>query len=293
MGSATPLYDAAKAENAAGFGLAYDRYAPVLYGLLLRLLGDAEDAQEALQETFLEAWSNAGSYDEARGNELEWLITMARRRSIGAASAEEVALGAGQVAPPPAVRTALMRKIDRESTVRTLERPAPRRRSWLAAIAAVLLLAAYFITSAQLRRTREAMKRLESEVAQLRTERQKLSEKVTTLAAPETKMMRLTGQAIAPDASASVFLDTAKRSAFLFFEDLPPNPRTKSYQLWILRTDQAAPQNAGVFDVDRSGKASLVLQNLPEETAIRALAVTLEPKGGAPAPTGEKYLTGM
>ena len=82
MASETPLCDAARAENAAGFGLAYDRYAPILYGLLLRILRDADDAQEVLQETFLNAWSNAASYDQSRGSELGWLITMARSRGI-------------------------------------------------------------------------------------------------------------------------------------------------------------------------------------------------------------------
>jgi RNA polymerase sigma-70 factor (ECF subfamily) len=84
-----PLCNAAIAGNAAGFGLAYDQYAPVIYGLLLRILHDADDAQEVLQETFLAAWTNARSYDAARGSELAWLITMARSRGIDKLRARE------------------------------------------------------------------------------------------------------------------------------------------------------------------------------------------------------------
>ena len=68
--------------DAAAFGRAYDQYAPTLYGLLLRIVRDAEDAREVLQETFLNAWSNASSFDPKRGSEIAWLITMARSRGI-------------------------------------------------------------------------------------------------------------------------------------------------------------------------------------------------------------------
>lgn len=78
----SPLCDAAMAGDAAAFGLAYDRYAPTIYALLLRILRDVEDAKEILQETFLTAWSNAETFDVRRGSELAWLITMARSRGI-------------------------------------------------------------------------------------------------------------------------------------------------------------------------------------------------------------------
>src|SRR6266571_8016614 len=75
-----PLRDAALAGNTTDFGVAYDQYAPVLYGLLLRVLRDSSDAQEILQETFLSAWKDARKFDPERGSELAWLIAMARSR---------------------------------------------------------------------------------------------------------------------------------------------------------------------------------------------------------------------
>ncbi len=60
----------------------YDRYASSLYALLLRVLGNPEDAQEVLQETFLQAWRRAADYDSSRGSEAAWLISMARNRGI-------------------------------------------------------------------------------------------------------------------------------------------------------------------------------------------------------------------
>ncbi|MEA2464684.1 MAG: polymerase sigma-70 factor, subfamily, partial [Acidobacteriota bacterium] len=45
--------------NISAFEELYDRYASTIYGLLLRILANADDAQEVLQETFVKAWTNA------------------------------------------------------------------------------------------------------------------------------------------------------------------------------------------------------------------------------------------
>lgn len=71
----------ARGETAA-FEALYDRYASTLYALLLRILGNAEDAQEVLQEAFVKAWTNASMFDESRGSEVAWLISIARSRGI-------------------------------------------------------------------------------------------------------------------------------------------------------------------------------------------------------------------
>ena len=77
-----PLCEAALAGNSSAFGAAYDQYASLVYGLLLRIIRDAQDAQEILQETFLSAWTNARKFDPERGSELAWLISMARSRAL-------------------------------------------------------------------------------------------------------------------------------------------------------------------------------------------------------------------
>src|SRR5947208_13953750 len=64
------------------FEALYDRYSSTLYGLLLRILSNAEDAQEVLQETFVKAWASAKMFDAVRGSEAAWLISIARSRGI-------------------------------------------------------------------------------------------------------------------------------------------------------------------------------------------------------------------
>ena len=69
---------------------------------------------------------------------------------------------------------------------------------------------------------------------------------------------------------------------------MPPNSGDHSYQLWIIRADQPKPQSAGVFDASE-GHASLTVENLPVDTQIKALAVTLEPRGGVEQPTNTNF----
>jgi RNA polymerase sigma-70 factor (ECF subfamily) len=60
----------------------YRRYEGRLYGLGLRLLGDAGLAEELVQETFLRVWRAAGTYDAARGTPATFIFTIARRLAV-------------------------------------------------------------------------------------------------------------------------------------------------------------------------------------------------------------------
>ena len=60
----------------------YDRYEKRLYGLGLRLLGDAGLAEELVQETFVRLWRQAARYDPGRGSVATFVFTIARRLAI-------------------------------------------------------------------------------------------------------------------------------------------------------------------------------------------------------------------
>lgn len=64
------------------FAALYDRHKQILFGLLLRILKDGAEAEEVLQETFLQVWQKASHYDEARGSVFAWLVTLTRSRAI-------------------------------------------------------------------------------------------------------------------------------------------------------------------------------------------------------------------
>jgi RNA polymerase sigma-70 factor, ECF subfamily len=60
----------------------YDRYASLIFTFAFRLLGSRSDAEDLLQEVFLQVWRQAQSYNPDRGSPEAWLITMTRSRAI-------------------------------------------------------------------------------------------------------------------------------------------------------------------------------------------------------------------
>lgn len=78
----TALLPAVARGDVSAFEALYDRHASTIYALLLRILCNADDAQEVLQETFVKAWSSAKMFDAVRGSEIAWLISIARSRGI-------------------------------------------------------------------------------------------------------------------------------------------------------------------------------------------------------------------
>jgi RNA polymerase sigma-70 factor, ECF subfamily len=60
----------------------YDNYRIILFGLLVRILNSREEAEDVLQEVFLQVWRRARDFDETRGKPFTWLVTLARSRAI-------------------------------------------------------------------------------------------------------------------------------------------------------------------------------------------------------------------
>jgi RNA polymerase sigma-70 factor (ECF subfamily) len=70
------------AKDDVALALLYDRYRIILFGLLMRILNNREEAEDVLQEAFLQVWRKAADFDENRGRPFTWLVTLARSRGI-------------------------------------------------------------------------------------------------------------------------------------------------------------------------------------------------------------------
>jgi anti-sigma-K factor RskA len=218
-----------------------------------------------------------------------------RVRDEYAEAATLLARGLEPVAPPADIRERVVATMDDEDED---EVDDGRRfmNPWWLATAATLFLALWGWREFGIRVNRETIRSQEAEIQQLKEEKrllaqdkEKLMSQMSSIAAPETRTIALTGQQVSPSASARVFLEPQARRAVVFFRNLPANPGDKSYQLWIIRADQSKPQSAGVFEVGQSGSANLVIENLPVGTEMKALAVTLEPRGGVEQPTNTNF----
>ena len=106
---------------------------------------------------------------------------------------------------------------------------------------------------------------------------------------PYARMATLNGTDMAREAYAMVFMEPDTRRGFFYANNLPALPAGKTYQLWVI-TDKAV--SAGVFSLDHGRKGRVMIQGVPDVATIKKFAVSLEPAGGKPQPTGSIYLAG-
>ena len=104
----TLLRAVARGDEAA-FARVYDRYGAILLGLMLRILRSRAEAEDVLQEVFLQVWQQARSFNPARGRAFTWLATLARSRAIdrlrAVDSRERAAQRSAEDGPPPAAES--------------------------------------------------------------------------------------------------------------------------------------------------------------------------------------------
>jgi RNA polymerase sigma-70 factor (ECF subfamily) len=63
-------------------GLLYDQLAGVLFATALQMLADRREAEEVVQDVFLQIWAKAGQFDHAIGTPLHWTLGITRNRCI-------------------------------------------------------------------------------------------------------------------------------------------------------------------------------------------------------------------
>ncbi|HEV3060113.1 MAG TPA: anti-sigma factor [Vicinamibacterales bacterium] len=204
-------------------------------------------------------------------------------------TAAALALSAPPAAPSPAVRDRLMAAVSADRGtgapgvklqgvgapgVKTVKPARAPIAPWLAAAAALALALALAGYVVELRRGA----RSEQLIA-------------AVLAAPDLARIDLVGQPTAPSASARAFWSRSRGLVFTA-SNLPVAPAGRVYQLWVL-SSQPAPTSAGLLKPDASGRVTASFNTPADLPQPVAMAVTLEPEGGVPAPTGDKYLVGL
>jgi RNA polymerase sigma-70 factor, ECF subfamily len=110
----------AKGDQAA-FERLYEATRAKLYGVLLRILGTPELADDVMQETYLKVWKTAGSFDPTIASPITWMVAIARNRAIdivrrkGHASIEETpeAMNIASDSPPPLARREMTEELRR------------------------------------------------------------------------------------------------------------------------------------------------------------------------------------
>jgi len=70
------------ARNRVAFARFYDQYSKLLFSIAFKILNDAKEAEDVLQEVFLQIWDKAGQYDARLGKPVSWAVTLTRNKAI-------------------------------------------------------------------------------------------------------------------------------------------------------------------------------------------------------------------
>lgn len=76
------LMEGIQREDPEALSQLYDRYNGILKALILRVIHNESEADDLLQEIFMEIWNQAKNFSAQRGKPLGWMVTLARRRAI-------------------------------------------------------------------------------------------------------------------------------------------------------------------------------------------------------------------
>ena len=74
----------------------YDRYSGILKALILRVVHNEAEADDLLQEIFMEIWNQAKNFSAEKGKPLGWMVTLARRRAIDGLRKKQAYARAGE-----------------------------------------------------------------------------------------------------------------------------------------------------------------------------------------------------
>ena len=212
---------------------------------------------------------------------------------------------------PANARSRVLARISQGSSTSTVRGPVrePRRSGalapWLLAAASLVLaagLAAYSVSpSARIGALEQGVRdaRARADVAErlaadarsaARTANNDEQAVIVVLAASDLMRVELDGQPVAPQASARAFWSRSQGLVFTA-SNLPALPPGRIYQLWIVTAE--SPIGAGLLKPKIDGGVNVVYSMPTGVTKPVAFAVTVEPEGGVPAPTGDKYLVGL
>jgi anti-sigma-K factor RskA len=211
-----------------------------------------------------------------------------------------------QIDPPPSLRARVLAGSRPAGGPAVVTQGRPARMSWvnpgwLSAAALLVLTVGLGAYTAALRQRigglevqfHDAVTRLERSEREAEAATRALSStqlRLAVLTAPDLARVDLSGQPPAPRAAGRAFWSRTRGLVFAA-SSLPPLPAGRIYQLWVVTANR--PISAGLIRPDADGSVTASFDTPPDIPAPVAIAVTLEPDGGVPAPTGDKYLVGL
>jgi anti-sigma-K factor RskA len=261
----------------------------------------------------LAAYSLGTLPEEERAVVEAWLAESPDARAELAALRQALhvlAIATPQIDPPPSLRARVLAvasapagqapAVHTAEPIEVRRRPAFAWAPWLVAATAVLAALGLGVHASQLRarvaileahlvESSSRLTRAEAETRNSQTLLARARLEADVLRAPDLTEVSLLGQGPAADARARAFWSRTE-GIVLTTTRLPSLAPGRTYQLWLL--NDGAPTSAGVFAPDATGAATAVFETSASVPAPKGMAVSIEPQGGSPGPTGEIVLAG-
>ena len=250
-----------------------ERHEELLAAAALGMPVDAADAAE--QQSWL----------DERCAECEALLPELRltAASLGASAPARV--------PRPGLKAAILASL---GPARTAPARSSAAAAWAFAAAAALLFFVVVLDDARLRRQREELRSRTADLAErvdaARSEIARRDLRARVMESEDVRMLFLGGHGPQPGARGKVFWSEKAQRGILVAGSLEALPADRQYQLWVFVDGK--PVDAGVFDADPSGRAFFESKDLTAIRSAENFAVTVEPRGGVPQPTGPIVLLG-
>lgn len=204
-----------------------------------------------------------------------------------------------QTAPALRVKQSLLERVRQESPARivvplTATRPSfwsfCRQPIFAWSCAVVLAVVAMIFAN----RSVQLQHRLEQMHADMQTQQDAVAKDrrvAALLTSPQTQRVSLKQPSDATLPEGKIYYQP-KQGLLFYASNLPAAPADHVYQLWLVPSE-GAPISAGIFQAGPKGDAAVILPVLPSGVSAKAFAVTVEPAGGVPQPTGAKILLGL
>jgi anti-sigma-K factor RskA len=232
---------------------------------------------------------------DAEGRALEAHVATCAACASDLAAMREVAAVIGYGAPavpvPADVKARLMARIAAEVPTRP-GAPAPvpvRRAGRLWEVASFLLAAGLLAAMVRLNALQADLAAVRAKNVALVAQAAVAQERLAALGARDVQVVSLAGQPGAPDSAARLFWSPQRNAWLLTIAALPPAGPGKTYQLWAVTPD--AKLSMGTFEPNAAG-AAVVETKLERPARPVAAAISIEPAGGVPQPTGPIVMLG-
>lgn len=262
------------------------------HAALVQHLAGCEDCRRVLQE-----------YQQAADALAQSVPQIKPRPELRARTLAAIVGGPAAKAPAPIAGRAPARSQPVSAPAPVETRTAARGgwAPWLAAAAALVATVTtvgLVITRAELAEMRTTLAVWQARVAD--AERSARASQVTlatyrrqldVMTADDLLLVSLSGLPPADAAQAKAFVSRSQNTIIFTARELPALPAGRVFQLWAVAGGKAI--SAGTFVPDARGRSQLVAEVPGLTGRPDAIAVTVEPEGGVPAPTGPKYLLGV